>query len=133
MTLSKNVNDKKCAPKLIFSNEKNEKDSDDFWHRKLTLKVKFWHQLHQFSKFTNFLLSMLIVRQKSFQFCIPRLKTGQPVLPYFTTKIISIDTILMHKSFTEKIHFSNYPGNKLNYARYFFFRKWLSISRNNYV
>ena len=29
--LPKNVNDKKCAPKLIFFNEKKiEKDSDDF-------------------------------------------------------------------------------------------------------
>ena len=30
MMLSKNVNNKKCAPKLVFFNEKNEKDSDDF-------------------------------------------------------------------------------------------------------
>ena len=30
MILSKNVNNKKCAPKLVFFNEKNEKDSDDF-------------------------------------------------------------------------------------------------------
>ena len=31
MMLSKNVNNKKCAPKLIFFNEKkNEKDSDNF-------------------------------------------------------------------------------------------------------
>ena len=44
--LSKNVNNKKCAPKLIFFNEKkNEKDWDDFCRRKLTLKVKFWHFL----------------------------------------------------------------------------------------
>ena len=29
--LSKNVNDKKCCPKLVFFKEKkNEKDSDDF-------------------------------------------------------------------------------------------------------
>ena len=43
---SKNVNNKKCAPKFIFFNEKkNQKDSNDFWHRKLTLKVKFWHFL----------------------------------------------------------------------------------------
>ena len=27
------------------SMKKNEKDSYDFWHRKLTLKVKFWHFL----------------------------------------------------------------------------------------
>ena len=28
--LSKNVNKKKCAPKVVFFNEKNQKDSDDF-------------------------------------------------------------------------------------------------------
>ena len=40
--LSKDVNKKKCAPKLVFFNEKkNEKDYDDFWLRKLTLKVEF--------------------------------------------------------------------------------------------
>ena len=27
------------------SMKKNEKNSNDFWHRKLTLKVKFWHFL----------------------------------------------------------------------------------------
>ena len=62
--LSKNVNNKKCAPKLIFFNEKKiEKDSDNFWYRKLTLKVKrlgdfaLFHTspLSQFSKFNNFL------------------------------------------------------------------------------
>ena len=44
--LSKNVNNKKCAPELLFFIEKKiEKDSNDFWHRKLTLKVKLWHIL----------------------------------------------------------------------------------------
>ena len=34
------------SPKLVFFNEKKiKKDSDDFWHRKLTLKVKFGHFL----------------------------------------------------------------------------------------
>ena len=43
MNFSKTVNNKKHAPKLIFFNEKkNEKDSDNFWHRKLTLKVRYW-------------------------------------------------------------------------------------------
>ena len=32
-------------------------------------------KLTQFSKFNNFLIGMLIFRQKYFQFCIPRLKT----------------------------------------------------------
>ena len=42
--LSKNVNDKKCIPELIFFNEKKiEKDSDNFLRRKFTLKVKYWH------------------------------------------------------------------------------------------
>ena len=32
---------KKIAPKMIFLNEKkNQKDSDDFRHRKLTLNVR---------------------------------------------------------------------------------------------
>ena len=32
MILTKNINDEKCAPKLIFFNEKkNESDSDGFW------------------------------------------------------------------------------------------------------
>ena len=30
MFVSENVNNKKCAPKLVFFKEKNEKDSDDF-------------------------------------------------------------------------------------------------------
>ena len=62
--LSKNVNNKKCAPKLIFFNEKKiEKDSDNLWYRKLNLKVKRLGDfalfdtspLTQFSKFNNFL------------------------------------------------------------------------------
>ena len=64
LMLSKNVNNKNCAPKLIFFNEKKiEKYSDRFWHKNLTLKVRFWSNfgtfdtssLNQFSKFKNFL------------------------------------------------------------------------------
>ena len=41
LKFSKNVNNKKCVPKLIFFNEKKiEKDSDNFWRGKLTLKVR---------------------------------------------------------------------------------------------
>ena len=41
-----NVNNKKCAPKLVFFDEKKiEKDSYDFRHRKLIMKVEFWHFL----------------------------------------------------------------------------------------
>ena len=36
----------------------------------------------QFSKFNNFIWLQLIIMQKPFQFCIPALKTIQPVMPY---------------------------------------------------
>ena len=39
LKFSKNANNKKCAPKMIFLNENNQKDSDNFRHQKLTLKV----------------------------------------------------------------------------------------------
>ena len=39
--------------------KKNQKDSDDFWHRKLTLKVKFWYFLTapHYSNFQNLVTS----------------------------------------------------------------------------
>ena len=80
---------------LYSSTKKIEKDFDDFWRRKLTLKVKFWHyltpsySLHQPSKFNNFLLSMLILRQKSFKFYAPCLITRQPILSYWADRHIS--------------------------------------------
>ena len=42
-----------------YSMEKNENDSDDFWHRKLTLKVKFWYFLTapHYSNFQNLVIS----------------------------------------------------------------------------
>ena len=69
--LSKNVK-KKCAPKLVFFNEKKiEKDSDDFWRRKLTFKV-FWHFLtpphYTNSQMKWFSLAIMIFSQKSFNF-----------------------------------------------------------------
>ena len=40
--LTKSVINESCAPNFIFFNEKkNWNDSDDYWHRKLTLKVRF--------------------------------------------------------------------------------------------
>ena len=33
---------------------------------------------------------MLLFRQKSFQFCTPRLKTRQPVLPYWESELFKI-------------------------------------------
>ena len=40
LKFSKNVNNKKCAPKMISFNEKKIESLDNFRHRKLTLKVK---------------------------------------------------------------------------------------------
>ena len=67
LILSKNDNNKKCAPNLVFFNKKNEKDSDDFRLRKLALKVKFWHFLtaRHSSKTQNSI--MLILIQKSME------------------------------------------------------------------
>ena len=56
--LSKNVNNKKCAPKFVFFNDKNQKDSDDFLRRKLTLKIKFRHFLTP-PHYTNLQNSMI--------------------------------------------------------------------------
>ena len=59
LMLTKNVNNKKCAPKFIFFNEKNQNGFGDFWHRKLTLKVKFWYFLTapHYSNFQNLVIS----------------------------------------------------------------------------
>ena len=85
--LSKNVNNKKCAPKLIFFNEKKiEKDSDNFWYRKLTLKVGRLGDfalfdtspLVQFSKFKNFLWVCWFLGKKLSNFIYPVWKLHNP-------------------------------------------------------
>ena len=52
--------------------KKNEKDSDDFWHRKLTLNVKLalfdTSPLHQFSKLYNFLWVCWFLGKNLFNF-----------------------------------------------------------------
>ena len=64
---SKNVNNKKCAPNSSMK-KKKEKISDNFWLRKLTLKVKLWHFLTppQNSQNSIIQLGMLIFRHKYF-------------------------------------------------------------------
>ena len=50
---------------VFFNKKKIEKDSDDFLHRKLILKVKFWHFLtpsHPILKIQQFPLGKLILR-----------------------------------------------------------------------
>ena len=56
LTEEKNVCNKKWSPKLIFFNDFFF-NSVDFWHQKLTLKVRFWHFLtncHSLTEFFNF-------------------------------------------------------------------------------
>ena len=71
MSLEKNVFNNKWSPKLIFLNELFFwKISVDFWLRKLTLKVRFWHFLTNHNSSTDFFLkifplSVLILGQKS--------------------------------------------------------------------
>ena len=57
MILSKNINNKKCASKLVFFNEKkNEKDLDDFWQLAINPELEI----------QSFPSGMLILGQKSF-------------------------------------------------------------------
>ena len=72
MILSKNVNIEMCS--YISMKKKVEKDFDD-----QILALFDTSPIPQFSKFNNFFLSMLFLRQKSF------LKTPQPVLPSFSS------------------------------------------------
>ena len=91
--LSKNVNNKKCAPKLIFFNEKKiEKDSDDSWHRKLPLKVKVMAlfdglQLIQNSKFDNFLWVCWFLSKNLSNFIPPVWKLHTPYCHNFHVTI----------------------------------------------
>ena len=74
--------------------KKIEKDSYDFWHGNLSLKVKFWHffdtsPLHQFAKFNAFIWLQLIFSQKTFLILYPSNENS--------TTGIAIDIILQNK------------------------------------
>ena len=79
MILSKNANNKKCDPKLVFFNGKNKKASPDFCHRKLTLKVKFWHfwqlSVNPNSKFNHFLWVCSFLGKNLSNFFYPPVKS----------------------------------------------------------
>ena len=84
---SKNVNNKKCAPKLVFFNEKNQKDSNYFLQENLTLKVICCHFLTPPHYFNSFVYSYFL--PKIFIILCPFLKnstTGIAIpcrLPYY--------------------------------------------------
>ena len=73
MSITKNV-----LLNWYFQCKKNEKDSCDFWQRKLSLKVKFWHFNNSHSPWACWLSGKNI----SIFVSIPRLKTPKTVLPY---------------------------------------------------
>ena len=87
MNLSNNINNKKCAPKLILFNEKKLRKIPMVFEicRRLTLKVKFWHFLTPLY-YTNSQTSISFFgyvdfQAKIFPILYPHLKTRQPVLP----------------------------------------------------
>ena len=55
---------------------------------------------------------MLILRQKSFKFCTPRLKTQQPVLPYCVFVLQIANTY--PKAINYKIMYNYQNSNQLN-------------------
>ena len=63
--LSKNVNNKICAPKFIFFNEKKSERFQWFLSRKLTLENQIL-ALNKFAKFNDFIWLQLIFCQKPF-------------------------------------------------------------------
>ena len=111
--LSKNVNNKKCAPKLIFFNEKKiEKDSDNFWYRKLTLKVKRLGDfalfdtspLTQFSKSNNFLWVCWFLGKNLSNFVRPVWRLHNPYChrPTAISKIFEVSEIKVLKALIMK-------------------------------
>ena len=69
--LSKNINNKKCAPKFVFFNEKKSERFGLFLIKKIDFENQFWalfdsSSLLQFSKFGNFISLQLIFSQKPF-------------------------------------------------------------------
>ena len=80
LLLSKNVNYKKSAPKFVFFNEKNEKESDDFWHRKLSFESQIFplfdtSTLRQFAKLYNFL-----TQPKTFLILYPSFENSKTII-----------------------------------------------------
>ena len=77
-----NGNNKKCAHKLIFFNEKKiEKDSDDFWYRKFECQILALYDtspLHQFFKFNNFLWTCWFLGKHFSNFVAPAWKLDYP-------------------------------------------------------
>ena len=60
--------------------KKPQKDSNDFWHRKLTLKVKFWHFLTppQYTNSQNSIIFCWLLRKNLSNFVHPACKLDNP-------------------------------------------------------
>ena len=62
---------------------------------KTLIFASYWGSpLDQFSKFNYLIWLQLIFMQKPFQFCIPALKTPQPVMPYWGNTVLYLYCIL---------------------------------------
>ena len=87
---SKNYFNKQCSPKLLLSIEKiNQKSSDNFWHRKFTLKVRLWHFLTRLRSYEKHLV-MLIIVEDCYVWTICWMKGSQSVsLPTLMTLVAS--------------------------------------------
>ena len=109
---TKNVKNIKCAPKLTFFNEKKmEKDSDNFWLRKLTLKVNFLTLPHQPNS-QNLIISFEYVNSDTKIFLILC-----PSFENFTTRIAIVQiksdlinfmtTLCLSRLIRQSMHASN--------------------------
>ena len=90
--------------------KKNEKDNYKFWHRKLTLKVKFWHffdtsPLNQFSKFNNFLWA------KIFPILYPPLENSTTRITIRKIRSCAKKNFLALVKLANKMHLDSILGN----------------------
>ena len=99
MILSKNINNKKYAPKLVLFNKKKSRKIPWF----LTQKIDFESQIlarfdtsppHLFSKFNNFLWVCWFLG-KNLSNCIPPTwKSQQPLLPFYVCSLYNYSIII---------------------------------------
>ena len=137
--LSKNANNKKCAPKLIFFNENKKRkipmifDKENWlWNQILALFDT--SPLHQFSKFNNFLWVCWFSCKNLFNFVYPVWKLHNPYCHNMKQVCKKESAYLnMRFSFLDKHHYHfshnnrNHNDNRKNYNN----RKNYHIYRTN--
>ena len=127
MTLSKNVNNKKVLLNLHSSMKKNQKDLNEFWHRKLTLKVRICHILKPlcYSNLQNSMISF------DCSWCLAKTFFLYHYLENSTTDIaIRYRISLKQKNICQMTAITN--CNVLIISRFFFFRSEQLIKSNKF-